>query len=87
MCLELFFGWFFSRLLVVSLGLVFVWFYWLLWVFSVRGSFAFLCSLESLFWWFFLYYIHLTHKKMKTWNDFCGVIILSFRVRLTYVGG
>ena len=64
-CLGLFFGWFVSRLLVVSLGLVFVWFYWLLWVSSVRGSFAFLCSLESLFWWlfFFFYYIHVTNKK------------------------
>ena len=72
---------------MASLGLVFVWFYWLLWVFSVRGSFAFLCSLESLFWWVFFPIFILLIKKMKTSNDFCCVIILSFRVRLTYVGG
>ena len=50
---------------MVSLGLVFVWFYGFLWVFFRRAGFAFLCSLESLFWWLFFFNIFILLKKKK----------------------
>ena len=62
MCLLLFFGLFLSRLLVISLGLVFVWFYG----FSLGGLGLLSCApLRHYFCGSFFEYIHLIKKKER----------------------
>ena len=70
---------------MVSLGLVFVWFYG----FSLGGSGFLSCAPLSHYFdgsFFFNIFI-LLKKRKKTLNDYYRVIIFSFIVRLTYLGG